>query len=43
MDFSKFTTKSQEAIQQAQQLAENKQNPTIENAHILQGIFLVDI
>ena len=42
MDFSKFTTKSQEAIQQAQKLAENKQNPTIENAHLLQGIFLVD-
>ena len=42
MDFSKFTTKSQEAIQQAQQIAENNQNPTIENSHLLQGIFLVD-
>ena len=42
MDFSKFTTKSQEAIQQAQQIAENNHNPTIENSHLLQGIFLVD-
>ncbi|MCF8409115.1 MAG: ATP-dependent chaperone ClpB [Crocinitomicaceae bacterium] len=42
MDFSKFTDKSQEAIQQAQQLAENQKHPAIENAHILQGIFKVD-
>jgi ATP-dependent Clp protease ATP-binding subunit ClpB len=42
MDFSKFTDKSQEAIQQAQQLAENQKHPAIENAHILQGIFNVD-
>ena len=42
MDFSKFTSKSQEAIQQAQQIADNQQHPAIENAHILQGIFLID-
>ena len=42
MDFSKFTDKTQEAIQQAQQLAENQKHPAIENAHILQGIFNVD-
>jgi ATP-dependent Clp protease ATP-binding subunit ClpB len=42
MDFSKFTDKSQEAIQKAQQLAENQKHPAIENAHILQGIFQVD-
>ena len=42
MDFSKFTDKSQEAIQQAQQLAENQKHPAIENAHILQGIFNID-
>ena len=42
MDFSKFTIKSQEVIQQAQQLAETSGNPTIENVHILKAIFLVD-
>jgi ATP-dependent Clp protease ATP-binding subunit ClpB len=42
MDFSKFTIKSQEVIQQAQQLAESNGNPTIENAHVLKAIFLTD-
>ena len=42
MDFNKFTIKSQEAIQQAQQLAEAEGNGSIENAHLLKGIFLVD-
>ncbi len=42
MDFNKFTIKSQEAIQQAQNLAELNGNGAIETGHLLKGIFLVD-
>ena len=42
MDFNNFTTKSQQAVQKAQQLAAQGQNPQIENAHILAGIFDTD-
>ncbi len=42
MDFSKFTIKSQEVIQNAQQSAESNNNPAIENAHLLKGIFNID-
>jgi ATP-dependent Clp protease ATP-binding subunit ClpB len=42
MDFNKFTLKSQEAVQQAQQLALEKQHQAIEVGHILKGIFNVD-
>ncbi|MFM7662538.1 MAG: AAA family ATPase, partial [Bacteroidota bacterium] len=42
MDFSKLTIKSQEVLQQAQHLAESNGNPSIENAHVLKSIFLVD-
>ena len=42
MDFSKFTLKTQEAIQKAQQVALDKGHQTIENAHILKGIFVAD-
>jgi len=42
MDINKFTIKSQEAIQQAQQLAEINGNQSIETGHLLKGIFLVD-
>ncbi len=42
MDFNKFTIKSQEAIQQAQNLAESNGNGAIETGHLLKGIFLVD-
>ncbi|MFN3341986.1 MAG: ATP-dependent chaperone ClpB [Flavobacteriales bacterium] len=42
MDFNKFTIKSQEAVQQAQNLAMEKQNQQIEAGHLLKGIFLVD-
>lgn len=42
MNNQKFTIKSQEAIQQAQQIATASQHPNIETAHILKGIFLVD-
>ncbi|MBI1268544.1 MAG: ATP-dependent chaperone ClpB [Cryomorphaceae bacterium] len=42
MDFSKFTIKSQEAIQMAQQIATGKEQQSIEPAHILKGILEVD-
>ncbi|MFN5620058.1 MAG: ATP-dependent chaperone ClpB [Flavobacteriales bacterium] len=42
MDFSKFTLKTQEAIQKAQQVALEHGQQTIENAHLLKGIFLAD-
>ena len=38
MNLEKFTLKSQESIQQAQQLALGKENQSIENGHILKGI-----
>jgi ATP-dependent Clp protease ATP-binding subunit ClpB len=42
MDFNKFTIKSQESIQAAQQLAESNQHQTIETGHLLQGILQCD-
>lgn len=42
MNFDNFTLKSQEAIQQAQQIAMGLGNPTIEGGHILKGILEVD-
>ncbi|MDD4820506.1 MAG: ATP-dependent Clp protease ATP-binding subunit, partial [Flavobacteriales bacterium] len=42
MDFNNFTTKSQQAVQKAQMLATERENPQIENAHILEGIFDAD-
>jgi ATP-dependent Clp protease ATP-binding subunit ClpB len=42
MNLNNFTIKSQEAIQEAQQLATLNGNQSIENAHILKGIFRVD-
>ena len=42
MDFNKFTTKSQEAIQEAQQLAIDNGQQAIETGHILKGILEVD-
>lgn len=42
MDFNKFTIKSQEAVQQAQQLAMGKGHQSIEPAHLLKGILEVD-
>lgn len=42
MDINKFTIKSQEAIQQAQSLAEENGNQSIETGHLLKGIFLTD-
>jgi ATP-dependent Clp protease ATP-binding subunit ClpB len=42
MDLQKFTIKTQEAIQQAQNIAESKGQQSIETGHLLQGIFAVD-
>jgi ATP-dependent Clp protease ATP-binding subunit ClpB len=42
MNFNKFTIKSQEAIQQAQQIAQSFEHQQIENSHIIKGIFEVD-
>ena len=42
MNFNNYTIKSQEAIQQAQQIAESNSHQQIENSHILKGIFEVD-
>ncbi|MCB0396924.1 MAG: ATP-dependent chaperone ClpB [Flavobacteriales bacterium] len=42
MNLNQFTLKSQEAIQQAQQIASGHQHQAIEPAHILKGILNVD-
>ena len=42
MNFNNFTIKSQEAIQQAQQLAQSFGHQQIENEHIFKSIFSVD-
>jgi ATP-dependent Clp protease ATP-binding subunit ClpB len=42
MNFNNYTIKSQEAIERAQQLAQEYGNQQIENEHILKAIFEVD-
>ncbi len=42
MNFNNYTIKSQEAVQQAQQIAQGLENQQIENAHLLKAIFEVD-
>ncbi|MEP7094133.1 MAG: Clp protease N-terminal domain-containing protein, partial [Flavobacterium sp.] len=42
MNINKFTTKSQEAIQLSQQLAQRYGQQQIENEHIFKAIFEVD-
>jgi len=42
MNLNKFTIKSQEAIQKAQEIAGSSSNQAIESIHILKGILLVD-
>jgi ATP-dependent Clp protease ATP-binding subunit ClpB len=42
MNFNNYTIKSQEAIQQAQQLAQGLEHQQIENEHILKAIFEID-
>ncbi|WP_445736756.1 ATP-dependent chaperone ClpB [Mariniflexile sp.] len=42
MNLNNYTTKSQEAIQQAQQIAQGYGHQQIENEHLFKGIFEVD-
>ena len=42
MNFNNYTIKSQEAIQQAQQLAQSLDHQQIENEHIFKAIFEID-
>ncbi|RDK85444.1 ATP-dependent chaperone ClpB [Marinirhabdus gelatinilytica] len=42
MNFNNFTIKSQEAVQQAQQLAQGLGHQQIENEHLMKAIFEVD-
>jgi len=42
MNFNNFTIKSQEAIEQSQQIAQGFSHQQIENAHILKAIFEID-
>lgn len=42
MDFNKFTTKSQQAISEAREIAIGNKNQQIENGHILQALFRID-
>jgi ATP-dependent Clp protease ATP-binding subunit ClpB len=42
MNINKFTIKSQEALQQAQQLTQSFGHPQVENEHIFKGILEVD-
>jgi ATP-dependent Clp protease ATP-binding subunit ClpB len=42
MNFNKYTIKSQEAIQQAQLLAQSSEHQHIENEHLFKAIFEVD-
>jgi len=42
MNLNNFTLKAQEAVQQAQEIAEGFQHQQIENAHILKGILAID-
>jgi ATP-dependent Clp protease ATP-binding subunit ClpB len=42
MEFEKYTIKSQEAVQKAQQLAAENEHQAIECAHLLKGIIMVD-
>ena len=42
MDFQKFTIKAQEALQEAQEIAEKNGNQSIETGHLLKAILLKD-
>jgi ATP-dependent Clp protease ATP-binding subunit ClpB len=42
MNFNNYTIKSQEAIQQAQELAQGFGHQQIENEHIVKALFNVD-
>ena len=42
MDLNKLTVKAEQALQEANNLASQANNPVIENAHILKGILIAD-
>ena len=42
MNLNNLTIKAQEAIQRAQEIAQEKENQAIEVAHLLKGIFEID-
>ena len=42
MNFNNYTIKSQESIQQAQQIAQGYGHQQIENDHLFKGIFIID-
>ncbi len=42
MNFNKFTIKSQEVIQSAQQIAQSMNHPQLENEHLMEAIFQAD-
>ena len=42
MDLSKFTIKSQQALQEAQQQALAQENQSVENGHLLKGVLATD-
>ena len=42
MDLNKFTIKSQQALQEAQQSATEHQNQALENGHVLKGVLKTD-
>ncbi len=42
MDINKFTIKSQQVIQEAQELAQSMQNQAIETGHLLKAMFIQD-
>ncbi len=42
MDFSKFTMRAQEALQKAQELAQENQHQVLESAHLMMGLLEVD-
>jgi len=41
MNFNNFTTKSQEAVQKAMDMAQSKQQQSIETSHLLKGLMNV--
>src|ERR1700748_1970840 len=42
MNFNNFTIKAQEAVQKASEITAGNQQQTIETAHLLKGLLLVD-
>ena len=42
MNYNKYTLKSQEALQKAQQICHELEHQQIENSHVLKGILEID-